>query len=51
MTIPLLGFIPGWIILLVAVLILMYYFGKDVLHIVAILFLAFVAYWLFRYFF
>ena len=51
MTVPLIGFIPGWIILLAAVLILMYYFGKDVLHVVAILFLAWLAYFIFHTYF
>jgi len=51
MTIPLLGFVPGWIIFVAALLILMFYFGKKVLHIIATIFLVWLVWYLFHRFF
>ncbi|HEY4483043.1 MAG TPA: hypothetical protein VI953_02610 [Candidatus Paceibacterota bacterium] len=51
MSIPLLGFVPGWIILLVALAIIAYFFGRKGLHFIAIVFIIWLAWYLFRGYF
>lgn len=48
MTFPLIGFVSGWIILLIALIILFYFFGKKGLHLVALIFLFAVLWYFFR---
>lgn len=51
MTLPLLGFVPGWIILLMALAIIAYFFGKKGLHLIALVFVIWLAWYLFHHYF
>ncbi|MEK7535481.1 MAG: hypothetical protein AAB590_00485 [Patescibacteria group bacterium] len=51
MTLPLLGFVPGWIILLIALVIIGYFFGKKGLHFIAVIFVIWVVWYLIKGFF
>lgn len=50
MTVPLIGYVPSWILIFVVAILILYFFGKKVLHIVTLAFLAILIYWIIKRF-